>query len=166
MSGEFLDKQEDLDELTAQYIERNGGNNLLYAEYLRMTADLAAESDATVFNHLEPDIKYTVNDKAFMEALKYCIAFLKSNKMVETLATMRTEYPELPNKTGYARRTEIERSWENMLETSHKLGQRKFEKTVKNFANELGLEDYQPKKFKKSAEQASEEKKRSHHHHH
>lgn len=166
MTEEIIDKQEQIDQLTAQYIEENGGNNVLYAEYLRMTADLAAESDSTFLGHLDPEIRFTPNDKAYIEALKYVMAYLKSNKMKETLTTLKIEYPDIPTKTGYARRTEVDRTWENLLETSQKLGHRKFEKTVKLFSDEIGLDDPQPKKPKKSSEKQPTEKKSHHSHRH
>ena len=160
---EQINKQEELDRQTAYVIEKNGGHNILYAEYLRLTADLAADSEATVFDHLQPEITYTKKDAAFMNALKYCMAYLKSYKMNETLETMKIEFPDLPKKTGYSRRSELENSWSNLLNTIDKVKRIPIEVQVAEFSRAVGLPPPpEPQKVKKPR-QTGEKK---HHHHH
>lgn len=163
-----IDKQEDLNRQTAYVIEKNGGHNLLYAEYLRLTADLAAESEATVFGHLQPEITYTKKNAAFMNALKFCMAYLKSYKMHETLETMKIEFPELPKKTGYSRRSELENSWSNLLNTIDQIKKMPIEEQVAAFSKAVGLppppEKPKVKKPRQEKKEIGGEKK--HHHHH
>ena len=160
---EQINKQEELDRQTAYVIEKNGGHNILYAEYLRLTADLASESEATVFDHLQPEITYTKKDAAFMNALKYCMAYLKSYKMTETLETMKIEFPDLPKKTGYSRRSELENSWANLLNTIDQVKRIPIEVQVAEFSRAVGLPPPpEPQKVKKPR-QTGEKK---HHHHH
>jgi hypothetical protein len=152
-------KQEELNRQTAYVIERNGGHNILYAEYLKLTADLAAESEATIFGHLQPEIKYTKKDVAFMNALKFCMAFLKSYKMKETLETMKIEFPELPRKTGYSRRSELENTWSNLLNTLDDIKKLSIEDRVEAFSEAVGLP---PPKAKPRKSNQDREKKRRH----
>ena len=163
-------KQDELDQETARVIQENGGHNILYAEYLKMTAKLASENDATVLDHLQPEINYTKKDKAFWDALKYCMAYLKSYKMRETLETMKIEYPDLPQKSGYSRRSELHRTWENLQSTIEQIVKRPFDEEVKIFCKLAGLPPPQPKRRKvpppPTKEQNKQEKKHRHHHHH
>ena len=162
-------KQDELDRQTAEVVKQNGGHNILYAEYLRMTAQLASENDSTVFDHLQPEINYTKKDKAFWDALKFSIAFLKSYKMKETLATMKFEYPEIPAKTGYSRRSELQRTWDNLQATIEQIKQRPYEEEIRIFSKIVGLPPPQARIRQRIApvtpvEQPKKVKK--HHHHH
>ena len=163
-------KQEELDRETARVVEENGGHNILYAEYLKMTARLASESDATVFDHLQPEINYSKKDKAFWDALKFCMAYLKSYKMKETLETMRIEYPDLPAKTGYSRRSELQRTWDNLQSTIEEIVKRPFEEDIRVFCKIVGLEPPKQRRRQKvpppQAQPDKKEEKRRHHHHH
>ena len=160
-------KQDELDRETARVVQEHGGHNLLYAEYLKMTARLASESDATVFDHLQPEINYTKKDKAFWDALKYCMAYLKSYKMKETLETMKIEYPDLPAKTGYARRSELQRTWDNLQTTVDQIMKRPFDEEIKAFSKIVGLPPPQQRRRQKVPPPVQQEQKpeRKHRHH-
>lgn len=125
--------------MTQQVVVNNGGHNFLYAEYLRMTARLASESDETCVNHFQPEINYSKADKAFIEALKYVLAYLKANKMKETFQTVMIEYPEAPTKTGYATRSEVGKSWEHFTETIKENRRKSLDKKVREFSEDVGL---------------------------
>ncbi|EAY16174.1 hypothetical protein TVAG_340680 [Trichomonas vaginalis G3] len=136
-TGDLVPKQEDIDEMTKQVVVQNGGHNYLYAEYLRMTANLASESDETFLNHFQPNINYDKSD--IIEALKYVMAYLKANKMKETLNTLRIEYPDAPTKTGYSTRSEVAKSWDHLNETIRTNKRKSLDKKVRQFSEEIGL---------------------------
>jgi len=149
-------KQRELDQKTAEVIESNGGINFLYAEYLRKFAEVAVGGQEPILSRLQPDIKINMDDPSWELGLRATLAFLKRYKMNETTATMRIEFPETPEKTGFAKRSNLDSFFDQIAETIEDVRKTPFQTQVDEFATEAGLPINKPKSSKKGAPQPSE----------
>ena len=143
-------KQFELDQKTAAVIEQNGGVNFLYAEYLRKFAEIAVGSNDPILSRFQPDIKVDMEDPAWELGLRVTLAFLKRYKMSETTSTMKVEFPETPEKSGFAKRSQLDSFFEQIAQTIQEVKSTSFSKHVDSFALEAGLPIPKPKTQRKT----------------
>lgn len=147
-----MTKQDELNAQTDMVIEEQGGNNYLYAEYMRYVAETVLESDETFTDRFQPDIKCPLEQKAYEEAFKIVLGYLKLYKMRETIKVINAEFPDTPAKSGFSRRSELDSCFANLSDTMKTIRKKKFETTVAEFAEQAGLPPSQKKQRKAPVE--------------
>ena len=167
-----MDKQQELDQQVSEVIIENGCHNILYAEQLRMMASLVQTSDSTILKRFRPNLKLYLHSQSYQQALKLVLAFLKVNKMNETKATLKIEFPEIPKeyetyfdinggrvsfpsipfksdakfeipeipkKSGFSHRSELDEEWEKLFEAHKKASKVSFNSKSAEFYKTLGI---------------------------
>lgn len=137
-------KQEKLNQDTAEAVEKAGGINYLYAEYIHKVLTHVTNSDETVVERLQPNVRVNMEDEAWRQAVCLTLAYLKRHKMEESIQTMRTEFPDTPAKSGFAKKSDLEGFFEEIGGTIQEIKSTAFEKRVKLFADEAGLDPLAP----------------------
>ena len=84
--------------------------------------------------------------------------------MTETLETLKIEYPELPSKTGYSRRSDLQRTWANLQQTIDQKIHKPFNEEVAEFSKLVGLPA--PESKPKRRESVRNDERKHHHHRH
>ena len=133
-------KQEKLNEETAAAVLNSGGVNFLYAEYIHKVLQHVVNSDDTVVERLQPNVRVDLTQEAWRQALCVVLAYLKRFKMDESIQTMRTEFPETPAKSGFAKKADLELFFSDTADIITQIKSTSFEKRVKLFADEAGLD--------------------------
>jgi hypothetical protein len=77
------------------------------------------------------------DSKAWVDALRLAIAFLKRYKMTDTVATLRMEAPNAPKQTGYGRASEVDAAFGDVLDVATALASFTIDDRVTTFAEEL-----------------------------
>ena len=143
-------KQLKLNEDTEEAVKSSGGVNFLYAEYIHKILERVVNSDDTVVDRLQPNVRVNIREEAWRQAICVTLAYLKRFKMEESIATMRTEFPETPAKSGFAKKADLELFFSDIAGVISEMKDMKFDRRVKLFADEAGLDPLvQPKKEKK-----------------
>ncbi|EAX89621.1 hypothetical protein TVAG_257010 [Trichomonas vaginalis G3] len=137
-------KQEKLNQETAKAVQSSGGINYLYAEYIRKVANRVVQSEDSVVDRLQPNVHVDIKEEAWRQAICVTLAYLKRFKMEESIATMRTEFPETPAKSGYSKRSDLEAFFSETADIISEVKRKNFDKRVKAFADEAGLDAAMP----------------------
>ena len=125
-------KQERLDEETVKAVTKAGGTNFIQSEYIKEVAKVAMGSDSPTLTSIHPNVR--INEtKGWKQALLLAVAFLKRHKMNQTIETMRTEWAETPKSTGYARASEVENTFSDLLALADDLKNVNFAERVEIF---------------------------------
>jgi hypothetical protein len=125
-----------LDELTVRAINAAGVVNILQLRYVKQVAEVLMADSSESLISLKPVIRIAIS-QAWTDALRLAIAFLKRYRLTQTLATVRTEYPEAPKTTGYGRVSEVDAAFADVLDTSDDLADLPFDEKVAAFTEEL-----------------------------
>lgn len=137
-------KQERLNQDTAKAVEASGGINYLYAEYIRKVANRVVASEDTIVDRLQPNVHVNIREEAWRQAICVTLAYLKRFKMEESIATMRSEFPETPVKSGYSKRSDLEAFFSETADIISDMKRKNFDRRVKEFADEAGLDPAMP----------------------
>ena len=133
-------KQEKLNEDTAAAVQNSGGVNFLYAEYIHKVLQHVVNSDDTVVERFQPNVRVDMQQEAWRQAICVVLAYLKRFKMDESIQTMRTEFPDTPSKSGFAKKADLEMFFTDIADVISQVKSTSFERRVKLFADEAGLD--------------------------
>lgn len=110
------DKKQDLiDDLTLQEVERVGSSNYIQASYFRYLCVATIGNQNPKLESLQPNISINQDSPAWNQALKLCLAFLRRRKMDQTLSAIRHEYLDCPKSTGYSHASEVDIKMDQLL---------------------------------------------------
>lgn len=140
-------KQQRLEEESQIAIEKAGGHNFLQAEFYRKFAERAIGNDEPILSRVQPDININMNNEAWRQAVCVTLAYLKRFKMEESIATLRTEFKDTPNKSGFSKKADLEEFFEDVANVIIDKKSQSLEKRVALFSDEAGLPP--PKHIKK-----------------
>jgi hypothetical protein len=113
-----------------------GGVNHVQGGYYRHVAEFVMTEPAEFLESIKPVIRIG-DSKAWVDALRLAIAFLKRYKMADTVATLRVEAPNAPKQTGYGRASEVDSAFGGLLDVATDLASFAFDDRVTTFAEEL-----------------------------
>lgn len=138
-------KQHNLDQKTAQVIRECGGLNYIQSQYQLelakaiLSTPVSSEEEETetlnpILRNLYPQISIVENNEAWEKALCLAVAYIKRYKMSSTLAAMKIEFDKVPKSTGYSRASEVDCSFQSILDFSKSLKEVSVKDRVDQFA--------------------------------
>ena len=86
---------------TRHDIVKKGGINHLYAKMIALAAERAKSSPNIKLSVLKQPVSIDTKDKSWVRSMNIAIAFLIRYDMDQTLAALKTEWPHIPQKTGF-----------------------------------------------------------------
>jgi hypothetical protein len=113
-----------------------GAVNYVQSGYAKQVAELVMSDPSDACLPVRPVIRIG-ESTAWTDALRLAIAFLKRHKITQAISTIRTECPEAPKATGYARTAEVDAAFSRILETADDLSEFTFDDHVAAFTEEL-----------------------------
>ena len=108
-------KQDRIDDLTLEEVEKVGGSNYIQASYFRYLCVATIGNQNPKLECLQPNLSIDKDSSAWEQALKLCLAFLRRRKMDQTLSAIRHEYSDCPRSTGYSHAAEVDIKMDQLL---------------------------------------------------
>ena len=113
-------KQLRLDEEASEAVMKAGGRNFIQARYLCETAAELRNYRSKIIEPLRKHPKVGKNEP-WKRAVCVCVAFLKKYRLEMTLKTVRTEFPEVSNATGFHKAEELQREFDELFDIADNL---------------------------------------------